>query len=231
MSKLGYCSRTEAERLIAEGRVCLDRRKVSDPNIRVDPARARIEVDGSVIRPERKVYLMVNKPRGVVTTRVDPQNRPTVYSLLNDLALPFVAPVGRLDKASEGLLLMSNDTRWSQHILDPRSGVEKTYHVQVNQKPPPRFLAALEQGLVDRGEHLSAKRAQLLRAGERNAWLEIVIDEGRNRQIRRLIEAAGADVMRLVRIAVGPLQLGPLEKGSARLLTQPEAALFGRPSR
>lgn len=228
LSKLGFCSRTQAEALIAEGRVRVDGRVVRSLTARVDPARVRISVDGEPVVAERKVYLMLNKPRGLVTTRDDPQERATVYECLAGLDLPFVAPVGRLDKASEGLLLMTNDTRWAQRLLDPASNVAKVYHVQVDRLPDEAMLEQIQAGMVLDGERLSAKSARALRAGKRNAWLEIVLVEGKNRQIRRLVAAAGAEVLRLVRVEVGGLQLGDLPKGAVRHLTPEEKALLER---
>ncbi len=228
LSKLGFCSRTQAEALIAEGRVALDGRTVRDATVRVDPCRARITVDGKRVVAARKVYLMLNKPRGLVTTRDDPQERATVYDCLQGLDLPFVAPVGRLDKASEGLLLLTNDTRWAQRLLDPASGVEKTYHVQIDSVPDEAVLTRLTAGLVVDGERLSARSATVLRAGRRNAWLAIVLDEGRNRQIRRMLGALGIEVLRLVRVAIGGLSLGDLPKGAVRPLTAAEKAHLDR---
>jgi len=225
LSKLGYCSRTQAQSLILDQRVRVDGRLAAHPGLRIDPARARILVDGQPVAAERRVYLMVNKPRGMVTTTSDPEGRQTVYACLEDLDLPFIAPVGRLDKASEGLLLMSNDTRWAQRILDPASGVAKTYHVQIDAIPDDAFMARLRSGAVDGGEELSTKAATLLRHGDRNAWIEMVIDEGRNRQIRRIVEAAGAQVLRLVRVGIGSLALGDLAKGATRALRPEELAL------
>lgn len=229
LSKLGFCSRTQAEALIAEGRVRVDGRIVRDRTTRIDPARAGIRVDGERIVAERKVYLMLNKPRGLVTTRDDPQERATVYDCLEGIELPFVAPVGRLDKASEGLLLMTNDTRWAQRVLDPASNVEKVYHVQIDKLPHEGMLDRLQAGMVLDGERLVAKSASLLRAGARNAWLEIVLSEGRNRQIRRLLDAVGADVLRLVRIDVGGVRLGDLPRGAVRHLTPAEKAMLDVP--
>ena len=158
---------------------------------------------------------MLNKPRGLVTTRDDPQERATVYDCLEGLDLPLVSPVGRLDKASEGLLLLTNDTRWAQRVLDPASNVEKVYYVQIDRLPNEAMLERLEAGMVLDGEPLVARSASLLRAGARNAWLEVVLSEGRNRQIRRLLDAVGADVLRLVRIEVGGLRLGDLPRGQS----------------
>ncbi|TIP02609.1 MAG: rRNA pseudouridine synthase, partial [Mesorhizobium sp.] len=170
------------------------------------------------------VYLMLNKPRGLVTTRDDPEGRGTVYDCLEGLDLPFVAPVGRLDKASEGLLLMSNDTRWANGLLDPASHVAKTYHVQIASVADDAMLERFRQGSVVDGELLTASSIALLRSGGRTAWLEIVLDEGRNRQIRRLLGAFDIEVLRLIRVAIGSLQLGELAKGKARHLTSEELA-------
>ncbi|EIM26795.1 pseudouridine synthase [Microvirga lotononidis] len=229
LSKLGFCSRTQAEALIAEGRVRVDGRVIRAVTARVDPARARITVDGEPLVAERKVYLMLNKPRGLVTTRDDPEERATVYDCLKGLDLPFVAPVGRLDKASEGLLLMTNDTRWAQRVLDPASNVEKVYHVQIDRVPDEGMLERLQAGMTLDGERLVARSASLLRAGARNAWIEVILSEGRNRQIRRLLGAVGAEVLRLVRIDVGGVRLGDLPRGTVRPLTPAEKAMLDVP--
>jgi len=229
LSKLGFCSRTQAEALIAEGRVRVDGRIVRNPSVRVDPGRALIAVDDQPVAAERKVYLMLNKPRGLVTTRDDPEERATVYDCLQGLDLPFVAPVGRLDKASEGLLLMTNDTRWAQRVLDPASNVQKVYHVQIDRQLDPAALERLLEGMVLDGERLVAKAARVLRSGTRNAWLEIVLNEGKNRQIRRLLAALGAEVVRLVRVEVGGVRLGDLARGEVRHLTANERALLDMP--
>lgn len=200
---------------------------VRDALLRIDPGRDRITVDGERVVAERKVYLMLNKPRGLVTTRDDPEGRGTVYDCLEGLDLPFVSPVGRLDKASEGLLLMSNDTRWANGLLDPASHVAKTYHVQIAAVPDEAMLERFRQGAVVDGELLTASSIALLRSGGRTAWLEIVLDEGRNRQIRRLLGAFDIEVPRLIRVAIGGLQLGELAKGKARHLTAEELAMMG----
>lgn len=225
LSKLGYCSRTQAEKLVRDGRVEVDGRIARHPELRIDPQRARLRVDGRAVAAARRIYLALNKPRGLVTTANDPEGRQTVYTCLEGLDLPHLAPVGRLDMASEGLLLMSNDTRWAQRILDPAAGVEKTYHVQIDRVPDADLMARLGQGAVDEGEVLTIRSATLLRHGERNAWVELVIDEGRNRQIRRIVEAAGAEVLRLVRVRIGGLDLGELAKGAVRELRPDEVAL------
>lgn len=216
------CSRSEAARWIAEGRVRVDGRRVLDPEFPVVADAARIEVDGLDAPPPARRYLMLNKPRGLVTTARDERGRDTVYRCFDGAGLPWLAPVGRLDRASEGLLLFSNDPAWAARITAPDTGPDKTYHVQVDVVPDEALLTALEQGAVHDGELLRAKQARLLRAGDKRAWLEIVLDEGRNRHIRRLLEAHGIGVVRLVRVAIGGLVLGELPKGGWRELDATE---------
>lgn len=224
ISKLGVASRTQAARWIEEGRVAVDRTVVRDPQRPTDAARERISIDGVAIEPRERVYLMLNKPRGYVTTTSDERGRDTVYALLEGAGLPWVAPVGRLDRASEGLLLFSNDSAWAAAINAPEAHLDKTYHVQIDRLPDERLLAALRAGVEDRGERLALKSVRELRRGGRNAWLEVVLDEGRNRQIRRVLNAHDIGVLRLVRVAVGGLALGALAKGGWRRLTADEAA-------
>ncbi|TCZ87605.1 pseudouridine synthase [Lysobacter sp. N42] len=229
LSKRGLCSRTQAAEWIRAGRVRVDGRVVRDPEHPVRPDLDRVEVDGVDDAAPDRHYLMLNKPRGLVTTARDEQGRDTVYRCLDGSGLPWLAPVGRLDKASEGLLLFSNDPVWAASITDPVHGLRKTYHVQIDRLPEPALLQALEAGVDCDGEHLAAVRAGLLRQGTRNAWLEIVLDEGRNRQIRRLLQSHGIGVLRLVRVAIGPLALGALGKGQWRALTPGEVASLAMP--
>ena len=222
LSKLGYCSRSQGMELIRAGRVTLNGTTRRDPETPVHLESDRIEVDRHSIRAESKIYLMLNKPRGVVTTASDEKGRDTVYSFLG-ARLRWVAPVGRLDKASEGLLLLTNDSEWSARISDPETHLEKTYHVQIDGVVDETFLAEMRKGLKTvNGEVLRVKRAAVLRSGEHNTWLEIILDEGKNRHIRRMMEAAGVEVLRLVRVAVGPLVLGKLAKGACRALSSDE---------
>ena len=164
---------------------------------------------------------MLNKPRGVVTTASDEKGRQTVYSLLDE-KLPWVGPVGRLDKASEGLLLLTNDSEWAARISDPGSHLDKTYHVHAGVIASDALTDGLLNGKPASGELLRAKQARVLRCGEKNTWLEIVLDEGKNRQIRRMFEALGIEVLRLIRVAIGPLALGQLAKGKSRRLAAAE---------
>jgi 23S rRNA pseudouridine2605 synthase len=223
LSKAGYCSRTAAAALVREGRVRVAGRVVHDPEFPVSHGIA-VTVDGRPLSAAARVHVMLNKPRGVTTTTKDERGRDTVYACVEGSGLPWLAPVGRLDRASEGLLLLTNDPEWAAHVTGPGSRIEKTYHVQVDCIPDDATLRAIESGVEDGGEPLSARRASLLRTGERNAWLEIVLDEGRNRQIRRLLAALGIEVLRLVRISIGPVVLGALAKGAWRHLTAEEIA-------
>ena len=221
LSKLGFCSRSQAAKLIRAGRVRLNGTPRRDPETPVRLERDRIEVDRHAVTAESKIYLMLNKPRGVVTTASDEKGRETVYSLLGE-KLTWVGPVGRLDKASEGLLLLTNDSEWAARISDPGSHLDKTYHVQVGILPSMFITDTLRSGVRSGGELLRARQARVLRGGEKNAWLEIVLDEGKNRQIRRMLEHLGIEVLRLIRVAIGPLALGQLAKGESRALATTE---------
>lgn len=232
ISRSGMCSRAEAARWVEAGRVTVNGRIVDDPEHPVDAGRDRVGVDGRPLVGNQRVCIMLNKPRGLVTSARDEQGRDTVYSCIADAGLGWLAPVGRLDRASEGLLLMSNDPQWAAGITDPAGGLEKTYHVQVDAVPDDALLAAIARGVDDGGEWLQARRVGLLRQGRSKAWLEVVLDEGRNRHIRRLLQANGLGVCRLVRIAVGGLLLGDLPKGAWRHLTRVEEdALVPRATR
>jgi 23S rRNA pseudouridine2605 synthase len=221
LSKLGHCSRSRAFELIRAGQVRLNGRICRLPEASVVLERDRIEVAGEPVAAAAPLYLMMNKPRGIVTTASDEQGRETVYSLLPP-GTPWLGPVGRLDKASEGLLLLTNDSEWAARITAPESHLEKTYHVQVRGSAGPELLAAIQKGIRAGGELLRARAAEILRAGQKNAWLEIMLDEGKNRHIRRMLEALDVEVLRLVRVAIGPLALGDLKKGAVRELTGAE---------
>jgi 23S rRNA pseudouridine2605 synthase len=226
ISKLGIGSRTQAALWIREGRVRVNGRVVFDAEFPVRQGVDRIDIDGQEPVAAGRLALMLNKPRGLVTTARDEQDRDTVYRCLAGAELPWLAPIGRLDKASEGLLLFSNDPAWAARLLAPETGPNKTYHVQIDASPDASLLAALAHGAVAGGERLSVTSVRCLRSGEKNAWLEIVLDEGRNRQIRRLLAAFDVSVLRLVRVAIGPLSLGNLPKGRWRMLNEQEINWF-----
>src|SRR5579863_882700 len=222
ISKLGYCSRARAAELVRAGHVRLNGAVRRDPETPVRLDGDRIEIDGRPLRAPAKAYWMLNKPRGVLTTVSDEHSRETVYAYLPE-GVPWLAPVGRLDKASEGLLLLTNDSAWAARITAPESHVDKTYHVQVGTVADAALLEELRKGVrIQSGEVLRVKSAEILRRGEKNSWLAIVLDEGKNRHIRRTLEALGIDVLRLVRVAIGKLQLGTLPKGKCRELEPDE---------
>jgi len=227
LSKLGFCSRSQAAKLIRAGRVRLNGAARRDPETPVRLGRDRIEVDRNAVTAESKIYVMLNKPRGVVTTASDEKSRPTVYSLLGE-TLPWVGPVGRLDQASEGLLLLTNDSEWAARISDPGSHLDKTYHVQVSAETGDSLTDKLLSGVRNGGELLRAKQARVVRRGEKNTWLEITLDQGKNRQIRRMLQQLGMEVLRLIRVAIGPLALGQLPKGQSRALAPLEKSALDR---
>ncbi len=229
LSKLGVCSRTQAQALVRAGRVSVNGRIVRDPESPTDAGHDRLAVDGLETSAHEKIYIALNKPRGLTTTARDERGRDTVYTLLQNgnlrsAALPWVAPVGRLDKASEGLLLFTNDSMWAARVTDPASHLDKTYHVQIDALPDANLFKRLRAGTEADGEFLSAKSVRELRRGAKNSWLEVVLDEGRNRQIRRLLAAFDIEVLRLIRVAIGPLMLGDLAKGQWRPLLSEEIA-------
>jgi 23S rRNA pseudouridine2605 synthase len=240
---MGYCSRSQAAVLIRAGRVTLNRQTVRDPESPARMPQDRIEVDGSPLNKQPAIYLIMNKPRGVVTTASDEKGRETVYDLLQP-GLPWVGPVGRLDKASEGLLLLTNDSEWAAKVTEPASHLDKKYHAQIDCVADDNLLARITRGCAAEGdlvegsflerdpsEHLRAKGARFLRHGDKNSWLEITLDEGKNRQIRHLLEAQDVRVLRLMRVSIGPLELGDLKKGSVRRLTAEEKKAIDRAMR
>jgi 23S rRNA pseudouridine2605 synthase len=224
LSKMGYCSRSQAAELVRADRVTLNGCSVRDPETPVRLGLDRVRVDGSDVEDRPKIYLMMNKPRGVVTTASDEKGRATVYDLL-DPGNQWISPVGRLDKASEGLLLLTNDSKWAARIMDPASHLAKRYHVHVDRVAGDDLLARIRQGARVGSDLLRVKEAQVLRVGSRNSWLEITLDEGKNRQIRRLLETLGVKVLRLMRVSMGRLELGDLKKCAVRPLTKREKRL------
>lgn len=226
LSKRGICSRSEATTHIRAGRVKVAGVRVTDPE---SPTAldAKIEFDDTVAGTAAPIYLMLNKPRGQVVTAKDEKGRATIFDCFDVLPARHIAPVGRLDQASEGLLLLTNDTAWAAALMAPESQVEKVYHVQVDGLLTDAQLDTLRAGILDAGEHLMAVKVLQLRAGQKNCWLEITLDEGKNRQIRRMLAALGFEVLRLIRVRIGKLELGLLAKGAWRELLVHERDLAG----
>ena len=222
LSKQGLASRTQAAIWVSEGRVSVNGRVVRDPEFPVLQDRDTIAVAGRAQPTAEVVYLMLNKPRGLLTTTSDEKGRDTVYRCFDKAGLPWLAPVGRLDKASEGLLFFTNDTAWAAKITSPESALDKTYHVQINRLPSAEDLKKMQQGVAIEGELHAMKQVSVLRAGEKNAWLEIILDEGKNRQIRKILMELNFDVLRLIRVQIGELKLGELAKGQWRVLDKSE---------
>jgi 23S rRNA pseudouridine2605 synthase len=230
ISKLGICSRSQASELIRSGRVSLNGSIRRDPETPVHVGKDKIEIAGNTVAPAAKRYLMLNKPRGLVTSASDEKGRPTIYECLRESHRPssvhpnsnWLAPVGRLDQASEGLLLMTNDSEWAARITAPETHLDKTYHVQINSLADQQLLETLVRGVTSKGDLLRAKSASVVRSGDKNSWLELVLDEGKNRHIRRMFSALGIGVLRLIRVAIGPLALADLTRGRSRPLTPRE---------
>ncbi|MGQ0814803.1 MAG: pseudouridine synthase [Gemmatimonadota bacterium] len=227
LSKLGFTSRSGAVPLITGGRVRVNGKVQKDPNYRIDIERDKVTVDNKAVEKAWNVYVMLNKPRGLVTTRSDERGRDTVFECLKGGGFPYIAPVGRLDKDSEGLLFFTNDSRWADTITDPRSHIDKTYRVEIDTVADEELMQALMTGVVDENELLSAKRAKIVKTHEHSTWIEIVLDEGRSRHIRRLLARLGVGVLRLKRVAIGKVKLGGLGEGKFRELTASERKLLG----
>lgn len=221
LSRAGLCSRSEAQAAIAAGRVQVNGRVVRDAEQWVDPVRDKVLCDGSPLRAQKKEVWMLHKPVGCVTTARDERDRATVYALLPK-DLPWLAPVGRLDRDTSGLLLFTNDSDLANTITDPISKLAKTYEVRCRPALEDGAIAQLRSGVVlDDGPTLPA-RVERLAGDEAATTLRLTITEGRNRQIRRMVEAVGSRVQALHRTAIGPLSLGDLAEGAARALTTDE---------
>jgi len=227
LSKFGVCSRAEAERWIAAGRVSVDGEVVRFPARRIDPRRHRVTVDGRRVGDDTaRVVLALHKPPGYVTTRVEPGGRPTVYDLLDDVGR-WVFPVGRLDRDTSGLLIVTNDHRLGQRLTDPEQQVPKTYHARVDGVPDAATLDVLRTGVeLGDGTRTRPARVRSLGSGRDGAWLEIVLTEGKNRQVRRMCAAVGHEVRALARVRIGDLELGDLAPGRWRPLGPEDVALL-----
>ena len=227
LSKAGAGSRTESRHWIAEGRVRVDGRVVRDPETWIDPARAKVALDGRPLRSAAKTYLVLYKPKGYLTTYRDPQGRKTVYDLLPERD-GYVFPVGRLDLDTSGLLLMTNDTAFAERLTNPDHEVPKTYLVKASTHLDDAQLERLQDGLVLKDGPTRAARVTRVRESGGKSVFEITITEGRNRQVRRMVEALDAKVLKLVRVAIGPLRIGSLTIGSSRPLTPGELRALQR---
>jgi 23S rRNA pseudouridine2605 synthase len=221
LAQAGVASRRECEELIREGRVEVDHCVVTELGTRVDPQRQEIRVDGEALSRSKLVYFAVNKPIGVVSTSRDPAGRPRVIDLLPPNS-PRVFCVGRLDLATEGLILVTNDGDLANGLTHPRHGVEKIYHVQVAGQVERDVLAQLHRGMHMAEGFAHVKHVRIKSRRKRSTILEMVLDEGRNREVRRLLARVGHKVQRLKRIAVGPVRLADLPSGTVRPLTRKE---------
>jgi 23S rRNA pseudouridine2605 synthase len=220
LSKFGVCSRKEAAQRIQAGRVSVNGRPTTDPAAWIDPRQDRVLVDGIFVSDDtERLVLALHKPVGYITSRLDPAGRPTVYDLLGE-ARQWVFPVGRLDRDTSGLLVLTNDHRLGQRLTSPTEHLSKTYHVHTSGVMPPEAVAILRDG-VDIGDPTPTRPARVHLLGTRRdggTWLEIVLTEGRNRQVRRMCAAVGHDVMALVRVRIGGLALGELASGAWKRL-------------
>lgn len=225
LSKAGIGSRTDARSWIGAGRVAVNGKIIQTPDQWVDLDRDRVTLDGKPVTEKKKVYLLLYKPTGYLTTYRDPENRPTVYDLIPDVE-QWVAPVGRLDLDTSGLLLMTNDNDLADRVMSPESKIPKTYLVKTSSILTDDDLQRLRGG-VELSDG-ATKPAQVVRSRDSasSTFLEITISEGRNRQVRRMIEAVGSRVRKLVRIAIGPLRIGDLQIGKWRMLTSAEVRQF-----
>jgi pseudouridine synthase len=221
ISKAGLGSRTDARKWIAAGAVSVNGKVIRTPDHWVDLQRDRVRLNGKPLRPLKRIYLLLYKPKGYITSYKDPQGRPTVYDLLKDVH-QWIAPVGRLDQDTSGLLILTNDNDFADFLTDPEHHVPKTYLVKTSSRLDENALQRLREGIeLDDGATRPATVA-LLRESASASFLEITITEGRNRQVRRMIEAVGSRVRKLARTGIGPVQIGALEIGKWRELTPAE---------
>lgn len=221
LSKAGAGSRTEARKWIAGGRVRVNGRCIRTPDHWVDMERDRVTFDGKPVRPGRQIYLVLNKPAGYVTSRTDPDGRPTAYDLLPK-DLPFLSSVGRLDMDTSGLLLFTNDTQFANFVTSPGSHVAKTYLVKSATRLTDEQLHQLRSGMELSDGPTRPAGVRRIRDSVSKTFFEITITEGRNRQVRRMVEAIGSRVLKLVRTSIGPVELGGLAAGKTRPLTAAE---------
>jgi pseudouridine synthase len=221
LSKAGLGSRTEARRWIGMGRVKVNGKTVQDPDCWIDLKCDRVAFDNKPLRAIEKIYILLYKPTGYITTYKDPENRPTVYDLIREIP-EWLSPVGRLDLDTSGLLVLTNDTQFAERLTNPEHKVPKTYQVKTATRLGDEQLEQLRHGVVlSDGPTLAAQVTRLRDSGN-HTFLELTIAEGRNRQVRRMIEALGSHVLKLVRTAIGPIRIGDLQIGKHRPLEPAE---------
>jgi 23S rRNA pseudouridine2605 synthase len=229
LSRFGIASRSAARDAILAGRVKVNGSVVLDPGQWTNPRMDAIHIDGIRLRKARKIYLLLYKPKGVLTSHGDPAGRKTIYDCL-DPEVPWVSPVGRLDKDTSGLILLTNDTDFANHVTDPASQVPKTYLVKVNTLVGDEQIERLAQGLkLKEGDWARPRSVRRVEDRGKYSWLEIVLTEGKNREVRRLLEALDLKVLKLVRTRIGPCTLEGLQVGQWRNLLRSEYALFYTP--
>jgi pseudouridine synthase len=221
LAESGVASRRAGERMMLEGRVLVNGQPARELGMRVDPAADEVMVDGQVLRARRKIHLAVHKPPGCVCTRDDPEKRPTILQLLPP-DWRHLFPVGRLDYESQGLIFMTNDGDFCLRLTHPRFGVRKTYEATVTGRAEPGVVEQAVRGVVEAGQRLKAERARVVCANNTRSVIELVLGEGKNREVRRLLGALGLEVERLVRTRIGPIKLGELPEGRWRTLTETE---------
>lgn len=226
LSRFGLASRNAAREAILAGRVKVNGRVAKDPELWMHPETDSVHLDGNRLRPARKIYLLFYKPKGIITSHGDPSGRKTIYDCLGP-EVRWVSPVGRLDKDTSGLILLTNDTDFANHVTDPESEVPKTYLVKANTLVSDELLARMEQGVeLKRDEWARPRRVRRIEDRGKYSWLEIVLTEGKNREVRRLLEAVGLKVLKLVRTRIGPCTLEGLQVGKWRNLLPAEIALL-----
>jgi 23S rRNA pseudouridine2605 synthase len=225
LAHAGFGSRRQCEDLILDGRITVDGQTVRQLGTKVDPEQQTVAIDGKPIRAERRVYWLVNKPRGYLCTNHDPAGRPRAIDLVPHVS-QRVYTVGRLDEESEGLLLLTNDGDLAFQLMHPRFGVAKTYLVQVAGRPSHEDLQQLLKGVWLSDGHVRARSVKKLKQQGESTWLKIVLSEGKNREIRRMLARLKHKVMRLRRIAIGPVQLGRLKTGKSRPLSAQELTVL-----
>jgi pseudouridine synthase len=226
LSRFGLSSRNAARDAILAGRVKVNGRIVRDPDYWADPGEDAIHLDGSRLRRARKVYLLLYKPKGVITSHGDPGGRKTIYDCLAR-DIPWVSPVGRLDKDTSGLIVLTNDTDFANYVTNPESQVPKTYLVKLNALVGDEELSRLADGLrLQRGDWARPQSVRRVEDRGKYSWLEVVLTEGKNREVRRMMEAVGLKALKLVRTRIGPCTLQGLQVGQYRQLRPSELTLF-----